>query len=926
MRQQNLPTPNPNLAPEELPARIALAEALNEAGVGAYVLFTQDDWHPSRYFPQDVDPHLFYPEAVYGTPSTQHLDVLAKETKVVSPDLRVRYDPDPTIADLYWHNPVSDTFRRTTPLFGNFIERERVASIALFVQPQPHSEKPAILMFAFRRGPDARAVDFTPGKQKALEQLARRVFARLPGQMRQRQANPAWHDAMLRSLRQVSEVQRFLARDLLSSPGTRPGAPFYEKLMTRALSHILASDSASAASLWKLSTQTGTLLLNREAIVGSYDPAQSVASQACDGSATSVTICSTLTGRPHLLSYIDAAGVVSVPIPDTAVKTLVSSPLPAGFRVGPESSSYSRVPRWRLEFDLKHRLDFEEHANTLRRALGQVHGGLIDRLTANVHASFSNLYLELGGDTQRARSELCIPIYVADQPVGCLNVESSLCRRFTPATMSVLMALRDALTIAIGREIDVDVLQSIHETSEKILRDSQAILNTSTLDDFAERVRCSVLCDEVLFCSQLRGASENRKASYDVAAASRAVSSRQRNIIRPSGWTDFLWNHRDPEVEGVLLDTNSPKAGVPLANAWLLKRENTGDPAGRLIGQLEPVPDRIRQILSLNNASQAARVRMQVGIKIVDPSNRAVRSVVWFSYIHPGRVYPDAGKVKLPVLLGCVRNLAATARWCSIVPEMVNSRSLMYGKFYKAMTHEGFSLMVESTEVDLRKVMDCLQARVMPPSEQLTEARSRTATAQLGVEYISAKIDALTQYSVFENQDELAQLVRKRASSFLLSDIIQDAWTLAKKAYSRKVYPRLEAQIPAGLRITTSRRHLLLLLVNVLINSIEHGRPVAGWPAAVVQIRTEAAEAGRIRIVIRDNGPGFEEQFLRTETQDILDRGVPHAKHERQGTMIIKRVSRAISGEMADLRNHPEGGAETAFSLPVTAAGGGSTK
>jgi C4-dicarboxylate-specific signal transduction histidine kinase len=110
--------------------------------------------------------------------------------------------------------------------------------------------------------------------------------------------------------------------------------------------------------------------------------------------------------------------------------------------------------------------------------------------------------------------------------------------------------------------------------------------------------------------------------------------------------------------------------------------------------------------------------------------------------------------------------------------------------------------------------------------------------------------------------------------------------------------------------IVGNRVQLQQVLVNLVLNAADAMRGREGEHRMAVRTR---AEDDGVEIAVRDNGPGLEsgeesrifEPFVTTKTQGM---GV--------GLAISRTVVRAHGGEIR-ARNHPGGGAEFVFTLPV---------
>lgn len=119
---------------------------------------------------------------------------------------------------------------------------------------------------------------------------------------------------------------------------------------------------------------------------------------------------------------------------------------------------------------------------------------------------------------------------------------------------------------------------------------------------------------------------------------------------------------------------------------------------------------------------------------------------------------------------------------------------------------------------------------------------------------------------------------------------------------------------PAEERLTfyASQRALSEILLHVVGNCGE-ALPKRGGAVSVTS-RPQADREGFVEIEIRDNGPGFSDEALRSVFSALFTTKET-ARHAGLGLLHCRELARSFGGDLT-VRNHPEGGAVVTLVLP----------
>ena len=150
-----------------------------------------------------------------------------------------------------------------------------------------------------------------------------------------------------------------------------------------------------------------------------------------------------------------------------------------------------------------------------------------------------------------------------------------------------------------------------------------------------------------------------------------------------------------------------------------------------------------------------------------------------------------------------------------------------------------------------------------------------------------------------------------------LNEIAQEVLQLLHSefvAYNASARTILEAGLPS---VNLGRVEMQQVLINLLMNALQ-AMADQPPPQRIVEIQTRCRD-GSIAVTVRDRGPGIPEERLQTIFDPFF---TTKASGLGMGLAICRRLVEAHGGWM-HARNHPDGGAEFSFTLPVLGGKGG---
>jgi signal transduction histidine kinase len=224
---------------------------------------------------------------------------------------------------------------------------------------------------------------------------------------------------------------------------------------------------------------------------------------------------------------------------------------------------------------------------------------------------------------------------------------------------------------------------------------------------------------------------------------------------------------------------------------------------------------------------------------------------------------------------------------------------------------EGIKNTSNAVAHDLRTPLAELRARL----EGLLRARPSPEATFAEIYHSVADIDRVI--AVFNALLRLAEIDSGvRRSGFRRVDLAALA-TEVGELYAPLVEEKdasLAIDAPAG-HVINGDPHLLVQAVGNLVDNAVKFTPVHG----AIALRIAAADAGRVEIVVADNGPGIAEPELAMVTRRFYRGRMNHGEAGiGLGLSVVEAVARLHEGSLSLRDNHP--GLVAALRLPAVAA------
>jgi nitrogen fixation/metabolism regulation signal transduction histidine kinase len=185
-----------------------------------------------------------------------------------------------------------------------------------------------------------------------------------------------------------------------------------------------------------------------------------------------------------------------------------------------------------------------------------------------------------------------------------------------------------------------------------------------------------------------------------------------------------------------------------------------------------------------------------------------------------------------------------------------------------------------------------LEDKLEEPSRQLLDRSVNTIVTQ--VQALKTLINEFRDY---------ARLPSARLTPLDLSALIHDVTTLSGHAIESGVlYLDLQEPLPAILGDATLLRQVVHNLVQNALDAVTEHPPEGCAPCVRVRTHTSLDEAGQVRavrLVVRDNGPGFSEKILKRAFEPYI---TTKAKGTGLGLAVVKKIADE-HGALIRLRN-----------------------
>ena len=202
-------------------------------------------------------------------------------------------------------------------------------------------------------------------------------------------------------------------------------------------------------------------------------------------------------------------------------------------------------------------------------------------------------------------------------------------------------------------------------------------------------------------------------------------------------------------------------------------------------------------------------------------------------------------------------------------------------------------------------------ARTYAENAQLLLAQDRRDEADEALTRIVSMIDRLSRIS--HHLRNFARKPNQQLRNVALADAVHEAQELLGWRL-RKAGVVLDVDLGApGLQVVAGPVRLQQVLVNLLSNAID---AVEGHDDRQLELRA-CADAGRVRVTLRDHGPGVPEA-LQPRIFDPFFSTKEVGKGLGLGLSISYNILRDFGGTLS-VRNHPQGGAEFTLDLQAVA-------
>ncbi|MCK4660761.1 MAG: hypothetical protein KAV82_14670 [Phycisphaerae bacterium] len=811
-----------------------------DLGVDCFTLYVQDDWQPACYIPHEIDPHLFYPETMYTGPLCDYFQNTLKRLRPVKPGLQLYSHKERRPVSLRclllqdapntWLNP-NDPLEAVfeIPSFRSFVGREEIGTVAIFAPDKPIYERATHpeLLFLNTRRKDWRASKGDLAKNmKELPGLVKKILEFSHEQFHKRSAMPAWEDWLHRSVRCQSQLITIMHNHLLYGAAP-PAQTVYQRLLEVLLESFAQSDSDWLATLHLFESSEKDLRLREKA----RWPRSSASThdRVCDGTTPdelSITLCTSLVGRAHLLSQVDPPDRPSVFLTPEESKLLTEKADKGS--LGPltlESQGKAGHGSWppgRLVLNTRN-----PDWSIVRKKLPGTLTRVYRKLQKRSQWHYGDIFVPMTKSWQYGGSELCLPIVVGRQVLGCVNIESARPFSMNYGYVNMLTALSAIAGMAITRMHNRALLDNVQRTADLIHSRQMRWDVGKHLNDFARTVRDHVLCDSVDFI---------RPNPYRMHSSRRIASSDSKVLTdHPNGtdWSEYVANTSDCSADGakfagvvLTVDTENP-GRIANATRVFARDDSTLDPDTQNV-RFEP----IKQDLPSDRISDRwpTKCRLLIGLRL-EPDNereampQRASGVVWFAYFHPARVYgpptPATGYFEDGAnfwrLGHCIALLRTTASHCSPVPLSWSSRQIRSRTLSTDLAH---SAAHHSLDVLAGHVTDHFERGIALDGHKL-RAAARTAIEHRGLYMDLERIESI--------EDLIAEVANARAAAeeyvytFDLAILLQEAWDCACLETNR--WPTLalaDASLPKQ-RLQTHKTYLFLVVFNIFTNSIKYG-------------------------------------------------------------------------------------------------------
>lgn len=910
---------------EESEIRREFGEQLEDLGISCFTLYTHDSWNPRRYIPHDIDTHLYYPESLYVAPPVSMFQELQDSMDHgTHPSLSHKCIPNVAAnASFYAQPPVCDHFPKYRLLFSNFVAREDIKSLAYYcpkTSPRGHSRLKEMLFFSFRE-----PTTFKEPLKNGLLDLAERIIISIPSETKKRERSGTWSLPLLESVHRsayVSDViqERLLTeldsasdgksirasdtqmlRDMLSS--------LFQGLISRENQHKsnviillrllqsthgldLVTALAAPEQIYR-TTRAGPQLVSLQRHV---DLAYIEQDDSVKDANAGVNICTTMTGRAHLINYVDPEGQTSIPLDTRTYRRLEGIRFDLIFHQYCRLLSPCNKQPARL---LLHKEPENATAGNIRLMFPSDVCYVWDKLLWRAAMNYSQMFREEVHFWQRPCSELCLPINVNRQTIGCLNIEVDRPYAFSRDLVTSLSSVTGVIGLLLVRRKITNLLDSVKSTVSVLSAPQVQAKTEEQLDAFAVCIQQSLLCDRVDICT----GSSDRQSTYCRIASSAEGWRNNKAVEEPrrDGATAALMRADDVHLRGIVYEVDPTAQRLTIAVS-VHRRDNDV-----CLSRTEILRDEWPSLV------KERPCRLLFGIRMFSSSSGDPQplGIMWCFLTGPGRLYLGGDPEDDASLKAYVRSLLQAAECCSIIPEVWRSHANQMIEFFQKFEHESLGQVTASARSNVFEASQELERSWRAESSERKVIARRLDACTKELDYVHSKISFLANVS---RVGALKNLEAPVSSSVPLKEALAEAFHIAQVLYSvpQCDEERLLAHV-GDHSVHVPREYLRVLLVNILHNSLKHGlnKIPADSAELYVEAHSDLETSHLVKLIISNGGNSIPEEFLSSDATG-------DSKGRHLGLSFIRALSEMLGErECQFAKATDEGGASVSLWLMI---------
>lgn len=840
--------------------RSTFARELTGLGIDCYSVYTQDTWHPHVYIPHDIDPHLFYPEPMFGAPGRRFCEQIVQDTIQGNGEGSTKFTLPQVIHSTFFRDakrgpridPLFDTsvYGKWELLFQGFANREGIVSSAVFVPEQPvirENMLPEVLFFNFRS--EQR---FDKKQRFSLALLANAIFASIEIELSRRKKY--WQTALLWTTRCQSSLTSIFNDGLVYQPGEHSEASFVEYLLENLYAHLKRPQERLLASVYLLRRDRDTITLNRcGKQSGEMGKGDFLREQICySADSPSITVCTAITGRAHLLNHIDPPGQTSIELMLHEYRSLAESSLAPNYALRPPT--FREPPRLILFFESNEKV----HEATILETIKVQR--VAQKLIARHRVQYSDIFGELDSVWPRPCSEVCVPIYAGQQLVGCVNIESNVTYRFNPSALNVLVAVSTIVGAAVMQRDNARMLDEVQKASEAFHTSQHPDMDSLRLNELAKQVARTLGCRSIDI--EIATGPDGTRPEYSLIATSR--ESHDEHGF--GSWTTAVTKSRPDNASAVIVDLAESREIGELSVYDVFE---VGEKDSELLDRVRHrhldagswhdnvryrLVSRAVAVLAPDLQRVSRKLDIVIGVSIGASENLHVsqlpQAILWATFSNRPFALRDEQWANQLRRDGLLRHLLSTAERCSVVPLTWSSQALSAIRFNRAMHHGGLidtlekvSFELQRAEIEFQKLGESSKLPVLGYAN-ITE---HIAKASYLSKYLCSHLNVARRISGTNDVRQHSEAVEALAHSWSLRELCDESWRVVTAHFSHRDQTiRFVNSEDISIRVSIDEISEMLTLI--LSNCVLHGSGRNGIRTAIVDWRREGERSVRLRI------------------------------------------------------------------------------